>query len=404
MANTQSKIVIAGAGIGGLSCALALHARGFSNITLLEAASEFRRVGVGINIQPLAIAELALVGLNDQLDRFGIRTRALDYCDSHGQRLGTELRGIGAGHRFPQYSLHRGDLQHMLLEAVRDRLGDQSIIRGARIDRFREEKDGVIVESRHATSGAQRTLISDLLIGAEGWRSNVRAQLHPEAMAVRHARVQMWRGVTEINEFLDGETMIVANDNQTRRLIAYPISAAHRSEGKALINWVCLVPDALLPASALNSPVKERASVEEVLDQYKHWRMEWLDLEKLLGGSANVYRDSMVDREPLTYWGTGRVTLLGDAAHLMYPVGAHGGSQAILDGFTLADALTESDDVTSALRCYEAVRQPATSQVVHANRDRDAAERAMADRSEQEKAAALTNITQTYNAIVERTA
>lgn len=402
MASKQPRIVIAGAGIGGLACALALHARGFRNITVLEAASQMHRLGVGINIQPPAIAELSLIGLGDELERAGIRTRAMMYSDLHGSELETELRGVAAGHRFPQYSLHRGDLQQLLLEATRDRLGEESIVLGSRVVGFRDAGNAVVVQWCDTAANTSGTIATDVLVAADGLHSRVRAQLHPDAMALRKAHVQMWRGVTELDRFLDGRTMIVANDNDTRRLIAYPISASHAQRGTPLVNWVCLIPDALLSADILNASRGEEGRAEDILEQYRHWDMGWLDIGSLFGGSAHIYRDAMVDRPPLAYWGVGRVTLLGDAAHLMYPVGANGGTQAILDAFTLADALAETADVTEALSCYEALRRPATSQIVQANRQRDSAERALADHSAQEKSAALAGITRTYNAIVER--
>jgi 2-polyprenyl-6-methoxyphenol hydroxylase-like FAD-dependent oxidoreductase len=207
--------------------------------------------------------------------------------------------------------------------------------------------------------------------------------------------------VTELPSFFDGETMIVATDPSKRRLIAYPISARHARQGRALVNWVCMIPDELLPPSPSTASL-EPASPREIRTQYADWNMGAFDLQALLAGSAKVMRQTMVDRPPLPWWGQGRVTLLGDAAHLMYPVGAHGGSQAIVDGFVLAETLAASTSLVDALRDYETRRQPATGNIAQANRDRDAAERSLAATAGADKAAEIERITRTYNAVAEQ--
>ncbi|MEV8520963.1 FAD-dependent monooxygenase [Dyella marensis] len=397
----QPRILIAGAGIGGLACALALHANGFRNVVLLESAPAIERVGVGINVQPAAVAELSLVGLGEDFERSGIRTSAIAYLDEAGRQHRSEPRGTAAGHRFPQYSLHRGDLQAMLLYAVRDRLGPESVIGGARVIAFHDWGSGVTVRLASALSTGVEEISGDILIGADGIHSNVRRQLHPGAMDVRSGGLQMFRGVTELPSFFDGETMIVANDPSKRRLIAYPISARHARQGRALVNWVCMIPDELLPPSPSTASL-EPASPREIRAQYAGWSMGAFDLQALLAGSAKVMRQTMVDRPPLPWWGQGRVTLLGDAAHLMYPVGAHGGSQAIVDGFVLAETLAASASLVDALRDYETRRQPATGNIAQANRDRDAAERSLASTAGADKAAEIERITRTYNAVAEQ--
>jgi len=397
----QPRILIAGAGIGGLACALALHAAGFRDVILLESAPTIERVGVGINVQPAAVAELSLAGLGDEFERSGIRTRAIAYLDEFGRQHRSEPRGMAAGHRFPQYSLHRGDLQAMLLYAVRDRLGPESVIGGARVVAFYESDSTVTVRLASGAALGVDEISGDLLIGADGIHSNVRRQLHPEAMAVRSGGLQMFRGVTELPSFFDGETMIVANDSSKRRLIAYPISARHAQQGRAQVNWVCMIPDELLPSSS-DVWSRERVSAQDVLPHYAGWTMETFDLQAMLAGSDSVLRQAMVDRPPLPWWGKGRVTLLGDSAHLMYPVGAHGGSQAIVDGFELADTLAASTDLVQGLRDYEIRRQAPTSSIAQANRDRDAAERSLAAAAGADKAAEIDRITRTYNAVAER--
>jgi 2-polyprenyl-6-methoxyphenol hydroxylase-like FAD-dependent oxidoreductase len=394
-------IVIAGAGIGGLTTALTLHARGISTI-VLEAAREIRPLGVGINIQPAAIAELTALGLGDELAAAGIATREHRYLDDTGAMLWAEPRGVAAGHQHPQYSLHRGELQMMLLAAVRDRLGPRAVRTGTRLTGFDQTPEGV---SAHATDRTGRTseVEAAALIGADGINSAVRAQLHPRQMAVKPAGIHMWRGLTELDSFLDGRTMILANDKHGARLVAYPCSARYGQRGKVLLNWVCLVPAERTAASSeagWDSPGR----LADVLPHFSAWDFGWLSVPDVLSRSGQILQYPMVDRDPLTRWGSGRVTLLGDAAHLMYPIGANGASQAILDAGALAGELARDDDVTAALDRYEAARRPATTAIIQANRDMDHAERDMAARGDadgQTQAATLAAVTSTYRNVVE---
>lgn len=172
----------------------------------------------------------------------------------------------------------------------------------------------------------------------------------------------MWRGASEIGPFLTGKTMIAAHDDTDHELIAYPISAH-------TVNWVALArtdPAGELPAGARwNDPV----SADEVLDHFPGWDFGWLDLDKMVRSTPHIVEYPMVDRDPLSRWGDGRVTLLGDAAHPMYPLGANGGSQSVVDAHVLARALSATPgDLTRGLTEYESERIGATRDVVLANR------------------------------------
>lgn len=402
MTTATADIVIVGGGIGGLTTALALHAQGIS-ATVLESAGEIRPQGVGINIQPAAIAVLTALGLGDALAETGIATREHRYLDHTGTTLWTEPRGIAAGHPCPQYSLHRGELQMLLLGAVHDRLGSDAVRTGARLTTFEQTRDGVRVRVGDRATGSTTAYEATALIGADGLHSAVRSQLHPEQAALSTAGVDMWRGLTELEGFLDGRTMILVNDqDHGARLIAYPCSARHAAQGRALVNWVCLVP---IPASGPSGdPGWDRPGLlADVLPHFSHWDLGWLDVGDMLARSNQILQYPMVDRDPLAGWGSGRVTLLGDAAHLMYPIGANGASQAILDAVTLATELAGDSDVVTALQRYEEVRRPATTAIVHANRDMDHAERAIAARPDQDKATALAALTSSYRTTVEGT-
>ncbi|ASU56543.1 MULTISPECIES: flavin-dependent oxidoreductase [Nocardiopsis] len=392
-----ADIVIVGAGIGGLATALALHSHGIS-ATVLETAEEIRPLGVGINVQPAAIAELTALGLGDALAATGIPTREHLYLDHRGTTLWNEPRGVAAGNEYPQYSIHRGELQLLLLEAVRERLGPGAVRTGLRLDSFEQTATGVRALARDQSGGAAE-VTGAALVGADGLHSRVRAQLHPDRTALSGGGVHMWRGLTELDGFLDGRTMIVANDEHSARLVAYPISARHAARGRALLNWVCLVPS---PGLSVEADWDDNGRIEELAPHYAHWDFGWLDVPGVLARSERILQYPMVDRDPLEHWGEGRTTLLGDAAHLMYPIGANGASQAVLDAAALAAELGTGGDVEAALRRYEDVRLPATNEIVRANRRMDRSERSMAGRTDQEKSALLEAVTDDYREAVER--
>ncbi|GHC70520.1 flavin-dependent oxidoreductase [Nocardiopsis terrae] len=393
-----ADIVIVGAGIGGLTAALALHNQGI-RATVLEAAEEIRPLGVGINLQAAAVAELTSLGLGDALAATAIPTREHLYLDQAGNTLWSEPRGVAAGNQHPQYSIHRGELQTILLEAVRARLGPDSIHTGLRFESFEQAPTGVRALARNRRSGTTMVFPGEALVGADGLHSQVRAQLHPGKTGLSSGGVHMWRGLTELDSFLDGRTMIVANDERSARLVAYPISARHAARNQVLLNWVCLVPD---PNIALDADWDQAGKIEELAPHYEHWDFGWIDVPGVLAGSKQILQYPMVDRDPLDSWGEGRSTLLGDAAHLMYPIGANGASQAIIDATVLAAELSRGESVVSALRSYESLRLPATNAIVRANRDMDSSERSIAGRTEKAKTSLLAEVTDRYRETVER--
>jgi 2-polyprenyl-6-methoxyphenol hydroxylase-like FAD-dependent oxidoreductase len=358
------RVLVAGAGIGGLATALSLHDAGIE-VELVESARCIDAVGAGINLLPHAARELTELRLGGVLEATGVPTSELVYHDRFGSRIWSEPRGRAAGYRWPQYSIHRGELQLLLLRAVQERLGAEAVRCGVALEGFEQSADRVRPQLRDRRSGRRCTLDADVLIGADGIDSAVRAQLYPGEGGPRWSGIGMWRGVSEAEPFLTGRTMIMAGSNRHAKFVAYPIGAR---DGRALINWVAelRVSDADRPLEAHDW--RRMTDAASVLAHFGSWNFEWLDIPALIAAAPAIFEYPMIDRDPLPRWGSGRVSLLGDAAHPMYPIGSNGASQAIIDARVLAHELARHSDPVRALAAYERLRRPPTSALVHANR------------------------------------
>ncbi len=360
------RVVVAGAGIGGLSAALSLHAAGIDAI-VIDSAASLRPLGVGINLMPHAVRELTELGLGDDLEATGIPTAEMVHFDRHGNRIWGFASGRNIGYHWPQYSIHRGELQMILLAAVQARLGPGAVRVGTAFRSFSESSSEIEVRVRDRFSGVTSVLRADVLVGADGLYSGVRAQLHPGEPAPRWGGIMRWRGVMEGAPFLTGRTVAVAGANAALKFVAYPISRQAERRGRALLNWVAEV---MLPGSRQDIADWNRTGrVEDVLPWFADWKFGWLDVPALITGAPQILEYPMVDRDPLPSWGTGRVTLLGDAAHPMYPIGANGGSQAVMDARVLARSLARAATPAEGLAAYEAARLPGVNAIVLACRD-----------------------------------
>ncbi len=340
MTTRPPRVIIAGAGIAGLTAALSLHAAGITDVTVHEAVAEPHPLGVGINILPHAVRELIELGLGERLAAIGVATADLTFLTHRGQRIWSEPRGLRAGYRWPQYSIHRGRLQMMLLEAVRERLGPESVVLGSPVTGLDHD--------------------ADLLVGADGIRSSVRQALFPgEGEPVPGGDV-LWRGTTYAKPFLTGGSMLMIGDS-TQKLVIYPV-APPGDDGTQLINWAVQHRARVegVPTGDWNQPVE----VERVLPHVRGWHTHELDVQALIEGAEQVFQYPLVDRDPLPRWSAERVTLMGDAAHPMYPTGSNGGTQAVIDARVLAYALAHG----LGLEFYEEQRRPVTNNIVLANR------------------------------------
>lgn len=353
------KALVIGGGIGGLATALSLHQAGI-DVEVFEAVREIGALGVGINLQPNAVRELTELGLGEELSRTGIPTSALAYYNKHGQRIWSEPRGREAGYHWPQYSIHRGELLMVLARAVRERLGEGSIRCGHQLASFEQNANGVTAHFIDRRSGAQ--LISahgDILIGADGIHSAVRAQLYPNEGEPRYCGQMMWRAAVESDPYLDGCTHVITGHSDQKFLV-YPMSANARARGRSLINWIA---ELTVPGPTPRADWNKQVAKDVFADAFAKWRFPWLDVPALINATDAVFEFPKVDRDPVKQWSFGRVTLIGDAAHAMLPIGSQAVSQAIVDPRYLTRALLAEPTPEAAFTRYEAERLPAMSEI-----------------------------------------
>jgi 2-polyprenyl-6-methoxyphenol hydroxylase-like FAD-dependent oxidoreductase len=360
------KAIIVGGGVGGLTAGLMLKQKGFA-VEVYEQAGQFRELGVGINTLPHAIRELAGLGLLPALDRVAIRTHELVYANRFGQEVWREKRGLDAGFDVPQFSIHRGRLHGVLHQAARARLGEEALRAGCRLGSWREDEGGVTAwffdrEGKHV-----HTARGDVLIGADGIHSTVRARLFPQEGPPRWNGIMLWRGARDWPAFMDGRSMVIAGGMQAKAVI-YPIAPGER-EATRLTNWAIAVR---LGDGSTPPPNREDWSrpgrLADLMPHIARFSVPQVDIRALIEATPEFWEYPMCDRDPLPRWSHGRVSLLGDAAHPMYPVGSNGASQAILDARALAEALADGDHPQHALWRYERERLPMTADIVRQNR------------------------------------
>jgi 2-polyprenyl-6-methoxyphenol hydroxylase-like FAD-dependent oxidoreductase len=361
------RVVIVGCGVGGLTLALSLQAAGCNDIDLYESGNEINELGVGINMLPHAVRELTELGLADDLANVAIPTSELIMFNMQGQEIWRESRGLHAGYNWPQYSINRGQLQSLLHRAVAERIGRDRIHTGHKVIRYENLSTPNLLGHRalaHFSHGSSTS--GDIIVAADGVHSAIRSQMHPHEGPVLWNGITMWRGVVESDPFLSGKSMVMIG-RFLKRAVIYPISIEAANRGRSLINMVLEVKvsdNRPMPRQDWNHEVDR----DEIRSHFSSMKFDWIDVGSLLEQVNQWFQYPMVDRDPLDSWTDGRVVLLGDAAHPMYPVGSNGGSQAILDARTLARDLALQPDIDTAIGAYEAVRRPATSGIVLANR------------------------------------
>ena len=361
----MADVIIAGGGIGGLTAALSLHRAGLA-VQVFESVDRIQALGVGINLLPHAVRELDALGLADELAGNGLTPTTLAYFTKRGEPIWDEPRGLAAGYRWPQISIHRGVLHTILHAAALAEIGADRIHTGCHLDRLTDTGDGVEATFIDRRTGAiSATAKGAMLIACDGIHSVARRHFYPDEGMPKWNGSLLWRGLADGDRVFDGRTMIWAG-HPRQKFVLYPL--LDLPDGRQQLNFIAeLRTD--------NTELLERedwnqaGDLSDFLPQFEEWKFPWLDVPALIASAPGTFLFPMVDRDPVERWSFGRVTLLGDAAHPMYPIGSNGASQAILDARTLAGCLRSyPNDVEQALARYDEVRRPATSAIVLANR------------------------------------
>ena len=361
---SQFEVMIVGGGIGGLTLALELDRLGIRS-RVFEAVSEPAPVGVGITVLPHASRVLWDLGLADALLARCLVTKESVFYNRFGQFVFREEVGTRAGVRWPQLSIHRGDLYRVLLDATLERLGPERVRFGHRMLRAWQDDKRAYAEFE-AMSGNGGTVCvetADAVIGADGIHSTLRRQFNPSEGEPLYQGINMWRGVTRWEPFLTGASMLRVGWYSSGKLTIYPCRPTG-PDGRQLMNWIA----ALYTPRHLDRDWGRPGNLEDFLPTFSDWQFDFLDVPGVLSTAQAVLEFPMVDQEPLERWSFGKLTLLGDAAHPMVPRGSNGAGQAIVDCRVLAESLAAARSVEDGLQAYEAIRRPATAEVVHRNR------------------------------------
>jgi 2-polyprenyl-6-methoxyphenol hydroxylase-like FAD-dependent oxidoreductase len=359
----MDDIIIVGAGIGGLTLGLALQQAGIA-CRIFESAAEIRPIGVGINLLPHATKELAALGLEPALAKAAIATTDATFFNRFGQLIYQEALGRAAGYDHPQFSIHRGDLQMVLLDAFLARAGHDRLVVNRHYVRVEQDEAGVTVSFSDGPAGGNTIAVRGrAVVACDGIHSAVRKQFYPDEGEPRYSGVNMWRGVTRWKPMLSGASMVRAGWLSHGKMVIYPIRRAD-ADGLQLINWVAEIETETYRKRDWTRP----GSIEDFIGAFADWHFDWLDAPAFIRAADSVLEFPMVDQDPLPRWSFGRVTLLGDAAHPMVPRGSNGAGQAILDARALTSALQANADPVAALASYEKQRLEATTRIVLTNR------------------------------------
>ena len=355
------KVAILGGGIAGLGLALGLHERGI-DCEVYESVPEVKEMGVGITLLPHATKELAALGLLPQLEAVAIENLESVFYNRYGQYIYKELRGRHDGYATPELGIHRGKLHRILFEEVLKRLGSDRVHTGHRCIRV-DQTAQQATATFELTNGETRQVHADVAVACDGVNSTVRKQFFPDDK-VCFAGINTWRGVTVHKPILTGKSYMRVGSIETGKMVIYPIVDNVDGQGNQLINWMAEIQRADTKMNDWNKP----GNPHDCIDIFKDWKFPWLDVPNLILSAERVFEYPMVDKDALPQWSFGRITLMGDAAHPMYPRGSNGSAQGLIDARTLADLLSKTTDVVTALQQYQDLRLPTTAKIVQTNR------------------------------------
>ena len=357
------NIAIVGGGIAGLSFALGLHQRGI-DCDVFESVNDIKEIGVGITLLPHGMRELAALGVQDALEAVGIENLESVFYTQHGQYVYREARGRHAGYALPEIGIHRGKLHRILFDAAVSRLGANKVHTGMRCTGFSQNADGVQIDFANAHTGQPVSVNAQIAVACDGVNSVIRKQMHPQD-ALCFAGINTWRGVTVHPPILTGKSYLRIGTVEVGKMVIYPIIDNVDGKGNQLINWVAELQKPNAAMNDWNRP-GDPAVCAEI---FKDWTFDFLNVPELILKAEKVFEYPMVDKDALPYWTQGRVTLMGDAAHPMYPRGSNGSAQALIDARTLAEQLSLHSNPQDSLKAYEALRLAPTAKVVETNRN-----------------------------------
>ena len=361
MPDTTLDIAIIGAGPAGLAAALRLHQQGFKP-RIYETVPALKPLGVGIDVKVYGTKELDELGLLEQFRKISVDAKTSIFYNKYGQEIYAELCGVHMGYVYEQRFVHRGTLQMLLYKTVQERLGEGAVVHGVRCTGYANHDDQVTLDLEDREGNASQATV-DLAIAADGIKSAIRQQMHPDHSEPVYSGITMWRGTTLMEPFADGHTILHIGAPQISSMIVYPIADDFEGTGKTLVNWVV---EATRGESV--EDWNQTGTVEEVIGYYDQCRVPLLDVQQLMRDAREVYLFPLIRHEPLDTWIDGRMILIGDAAHAMYPRGGNGACQAIVDGGALAEMLATIDEVPTALKAFEEQRLRAVNGIVMAHR------------------------------------
>lgn len=358
-------IVIIGAGPAGLAAALRLHQQGFRP-RLFEAVAEIKPLGVGVDIKPYAVQELTELGLYQAFVDGSVEAKESIFYTGHGQQIFGEKCGKHMGYACDQRFVHRGHLQMMLYKAVQERLGPEAVTLGTRCSHFEQDEQGVTLYfDTRLNPDAPARVRADIVIGVDGIRSAIRSQLLPDSSRSHFSGLTLYRGVTVMPPFKSGGSILHIGDPiRQGTLIVYPIQNNVDDQGNQLVNWV--IEQNEKPQS--EEDWNQETGVKEIEHVFDDCRLDFLNVSEMIRNARECYLFPLIDHDPLPQWSFNRVTLLGDAAHAMYPRGGNSVCQAFVDARVLAEKLGGMADPVAALQAYEEERREKVNWLVLASR------------------------------------
>jgi 5-methylphenazine-1-carboxylate 1-monooxygenase len=359
------RIAVIGGGIAGLGLALSLHQRGLA-CDVYESVPEVKELGVGITLLPHGMKELAALGVQSQLEAAGIENLESVFFNRFGQRIYSEPRGRHAGYALPEVGIHRGKLHRILFDHAVNNIGAHRIHTAHRCVGVSQANGIATIHFTDPKGNALPSVQADVVIACDGIHSAVRKQFYPDEK-LAFAGINTWRGVTRHTPILTGKSYLRVGSIKTGKMVIYPIVDNIDQQGQQLINWMAEIEGDSLAMNDWNSGGK----IDDFIHIFKNWQFDWLNVPALIRNADQILQYPMVDKDPVAQWTFGCVTLMGDAAHPMYPRGSNGSAQALIDARTLADELAkmaQGSAPVDALNRYEAQRREVTANIVRTNR------------------------------------